>query len=123
MGSTESRAQPTVYHAGVRPVSPVVRHLESGICPVCRYGVYCQAMAAHKHAGELKRSIEQAYEQRDALPKPVDVIVCPEPRRAKGHLPQRTPQDRRVRFQRSSRVAQQKERNGVSKKARCDLTF
>ncbi len=34
-----------------------------------------QALAAHKRAEELKRLMEQAYEQRDALLEPVDAIV------------------------------------------------
>jgi len=65
----------TTYLANVRFVSPVVRQLESGICPVRRYGVYSQALATHKRAGELKRLMEQAYKQRDALLEPVDAII------------------------------------------------
>jgi hypothetical protein len=34
-----------------------------------------EALAAHKRAEELKRLMEQAYEQRDALLKPIDEIV------------------------------------------------
>ena len=34
-----------------------------------------EALAAHKRAEELKRQMEQAYEQRDALLKPIDEIV------------------------------------------------
>jgi hypothetical protein len=34
-----------------------------------------EALAAHRRAEELKRLMEQAYEQRDALLSPLDAIV------------------------------------------------
>lgn len=34
-----------------------------------------EALTAHKRAEELKRLMEQAYEQRDAMLEPIDAIV------------------------------------------------